>query len=185
MKKFTLSALVAMVALMSPMGALYAQPDETPAVVAFDAGTPAEADFEPTLAPEEAAASETAPSEENGVAVETSGDAYDPIGTIGEIREAAMGGHWALMVLLSLMLIVGFLRWGVGKFEFLGFFKSKLGGYVLVFATSTGGMLITVLNTGGSLTFATISQAALLGFGAIGGWEAWKDIKSKKKPAEQ
>ena len=110
--------------------------------------------------------------------------ADDPLGTLAEVRAAVQDGNWGLAVLLVLMLIVAGLRWGAGKIGFLSFFKGKLGGYMLVFTSSAGGMMLTVLGAGGAISFATVSNAIIFGFGAIGGWEAWKDIKTKKAKAE-
>lgn len=195
MKKYIL-ALAVTLGLLAPSASLYAQEAPAAPVAELDAGTAVAGSPEAPATPGEAAASEPAPAEENGAPVEASGEpseaeadpaeeaAKDPLGTAGKVKEAVQSGEWGLAVLLSLMLIVSFLRWGSSKFEFLGFFEGKLGGYILVFTTSAGGMLLTVLGAGGSLTFTTISQAAVLGFGAIGGWETVKDIKNRKKKAE-
>jgi hypothetical protein len=179
MKNYILCTLVTILGFSMP-ASLYAQPVADAAPVVTESEPPA-----PTPAPVPA---ETAPVEADAEKPEAVTPAEkvakDPLGTAGEIKEAVQSGNWGLAVLLILMLIVGFLRWGAGKIGFLSFFKSTLGGYILVFTSSSGGMLLTVLGAGGSLTFATISEAVVFGFGAIGGWEAWKDIKKKKASAE-
>ena len=188
MNKYTICALLAAFAITAPASAIQAQEAATPPSIATEAseGTsgldgglapaPAPAAEAPVAAATEA--SEPAPADGAKDAAD------DPLGTLGEIRSAVQDGNWGLAVLLALMLLVALLRWGAGKIGFLSFFKGKLGGYLLVFTSSTGGMLLTVIGGGGSLSFSTISQAVIFGFGAIGGWEAWKDVKSKKPKAE-
>ncbi len=160
-----------------------------PAVALMDAGAAVEAPSEGT-APE--AATEAPPTEpglpgEEAPAEPADADApaeLPDLGTVGEIKVAVTDGNYALAGLLMLMLIVGFLRWGAGKFEFLGFFNGKLGGYILVFTSSTGGMMIMTLTAGGSITFKVVSEAVIFGFGAIGGWEAFKDYRNRKPKAD-
>jgi len=177
--------LVATLAILAPSAAAYAAQDAAPLPtpaseeqpVAAIEDSPSVPEADPAPKPE----AEPAPSDTPTGLEPASDPAKDPVGTLGEIKTAVQSGNWGLAVLLILMLLVSALRWGAGKFEFLSFFKGKLGGYLLVFTASTGGMLLTVVGAGGALSFSAISQAVVFGFGAIGGWEAWKDVKSKSK----
>ena len=190
MNKYTICALLAAFAITAPASAIQAQEAATPPSIATEAsegtsgldGGLAPAPAPATEAPVAAATEASAPAPASADGAKDA--ANDPLGTLGEIRGAVQSGNWGLAVLLALMLLVALLRWGAAKLGFLSFFNGKLGGYMLVFTSSAGGMLLTVIGGGGSLSFSTISQALIFGFGAIGGWEAWKDIKSKKPKVE-
>lgn len=163
-----------------------------PVAALIDAGTPADEAPAETAPAASEEAPEKAPAPEAGA---DSAEAADPaaeeapklpdVGSLGEIKDAVTDGNYPLAALLILVFLVAILRWGASKLDFLSFFNGKLGGYILVFTSSAAGMLLTTLGAGGSITFKGVSEALLFGFGAIGGWEAWKDWRKSRKPAEE
>lgn len=92
-----------------------------------------------------------------------------------------MDGEWGPAVLFALMLVTMGLRWGADKLSFLKFFTSRLGGYILVFAGSTAGMLGTSAAADAAIDLKVVMTAVVFGFAAIGGWETVKDLFLKKK----
>lgn len=160
-------------------------PAATDAVSAADAAPPA---------PDAPAAAESAPeaAKESGEKSEASEDSAagaseaEPekpdLGMLAKIKDAVMSGDYALAALLAVIFIVGLLRYGASKLAFLEFFTSRAGGYVLVFLATASGAGVTTIGGGGKLGFEEIMQAVLLGLGAIGGFQAYKDMRGK--PAE-
>jgi hypothetical protein len=89
-------------------------------------------------------------------------------------------GEWMPAVFLALMLVTFGLRWGASKLSFLKFFTTRIGGYILVFAGSTAGVLGTSAAAGADLNMKALMTAVTVGFAAIGGWETVKDLLLKK-----
>ena len=155
-----------------------AAPEAAPAAAPSDAPAEAPAAPAPAAAPEPSAG-ET-PAEAAPVAVPVPVDVGEAINLLGRIGREAMGGNYTLAALLALVLLAFGIRAAAGTkvFRFLRWFRTRWGGWTLVFIGTTSGMLATTVGGGGgaaALDFRTVQFAVLFGLAGSGFWQLVKD----------
>ena len=98
------------------------------------------------------------------------------------LRVAVAAGHWTLAALAALMLIVLGIRAGADKFGFLLWFRSRWGGWSLVFSLSVLGMLVTTLGAGVPISWSLVSLSVVIALAGAGTLELLKDYLKRKVP---
>lgn len=99
---------------------------------------------------------------------------FDVFGLVKQLFDAVMGGNFALVAALALVLIVFVLRKFVGpKVPFLA---SDAGGVVLAFLSAFGGALATAFGAHAAFSLALLFKAAQVAFLAMGGYAALKKL---------
>ncbi len=115
---------------------------------------------------------------------ENGGDKADDDGSESEIEtglklwQAVRSGEWGVAVGLAIVLLVAGLR-TVVLGSWIPWFKTRLGGYVLAFATGAGVIIGPSLAAGTGLSLGLVGAALSAGWAAIGMHLTYKDAKAK------
>lgn len=103
------------------------------------------------------------------------------IGLLGELGKAASGGQWGLVIVLSLVVCVGILRWLSTKISKLSFLTNRWGGWALVLVGTSSGVIAGAFLAGQAVSWGLVSSALTIGLAAAGTKELFKDVGKKKE----
>lgn len=106
-----------------------------------------------------------------------------PLSFFVTVYEALKSGQW-MMVFGGVLIAVVFVVRKILS-QFISWFKTRLGGYVVSFGTAALMTLGTALLAGGAVSLQLMMAAVSAAFVANGGWEALKDVLSHLLGSEE
>lgn len=162
MNKLITTLLLVVAALFMVPSTALAQLDAAPEVAEAADAAP-----EPAPAP---VAEAPAPAAENPAK-------EDPGGVAQGVYDALKNGHYLMAFGGVLMFLVWLLRWGAVKLS--SWFESKLGGFVLAFATSFALTLGEAFWAGHGFSLVLFGGALSAAWMAAGQWGHLKDVLKK------
>ncbi len=105
------------------------------------------------------------------------GEDQQPTGELAsKLLDAVRAGQWGIAFGLALLLLIAGLRAKVLG-SWIPWFKTRIGGYALAFATATGAVIGVAQAAGVGLSLGLLGAALWAGAGAIGLHQGQKDLR--------
>ncbi len=95
----------------------------------------------------------------------------------GKLLEAVRAGEWGIAFGVALLLLIAGLRTAVLG-SWIPWLKTRIGGYVLAFATAAGAVIGVANAAGAGLSLGLLGAALWAGAGAIGLHQGQKDFRA-------